>query len=76
MLLAGAPACNDSRCNGVVLAFVDAGMLVRNALSLFPDEYGVRVNGASRELYRTEVPLANVAWFATDSVRVGGFAGG
>lgn len=72
MLLAGAPACNDSRCNGVVLAFVDAGMLVRNALSLFPDEYGVRVNGASRELYRTEVPLANVAWFATDSVRVGG----
>ncbi len=72
MLLAGAPACNDDRCRGVLLAFVDAGRLVAQALALYPREYGVRVDGRMRELYHTGQPSPDVAWVATDSVRVGG----
>jgi PAS domain S-box-containing protein len=72
MLLAGAPACSDSRCGGVLLAFIDGGRLVRDALALYPSEYGARVRGKSRELYRNERPATDVAWFATDTVHVGG----
>ena len=72
MLLAGAPACNDERCNGVLLSFVDATQLVRQALALYPAEYGVRVRGMARELYHNDNPTNEVAWFATDTVRVGG----
>lgn len=72
MLLAGAPACNDDRCQGVLLTFVDGGRLVGEALSLYPREYGVRVRGLARELYHTDTPQVDVAWFATDSVHVGG----
>ena len=72
MLLAGAPACNDDRCRGVVLAFIDAGALVSQALALYPREYGVRIEGRMRELYRTDLPPPDVAWTAIDSVRVGG----
>ena len=56
MLLAGAPACNDDRCGGVLLAFIDAGKLVSQALALYPKEYGVRIDGRLRELYRTDLP--------------------
>jgi len=72
MLLAGTPACNDERCNGVLLSFIDGTHLVRDALSLYPAEYGVRVRGMARELYRNENPTTDVAWFATDTLHVGG----
>jgi PAS domain S-box-containing protein len=71
-LLTGAPACNDDRCNGVLLAFVDGTRLVREALALYPAEYGVRVRGLAHELYRNATPSTEVAWFATDTVHVGG----
>ena len=72
MLLAGAPACDDERCRGVLLAFVDAGGLVAQALALYPRDYGVRVDGRQRELYHVNQPSPDVAWIATDSVLVGG----
>jgi len=72
MLLSAVPACNDDRCRGVVLAFIDAERLVAEALSLYPREYVLRVRGRSRELYRTARPSSDAAWFATDTVQAGG----
>ena len=43
-----------------------------DALALYPAEYGVRVRGMARELYRNDNPTTEVAWFATDTVHVGG----